>query len=222
MKSREFKDKIYGEFARIGKVLFSPKRLELLDLLSQSPKSVELLAKETEMSVANTSKHLHALLEARLVTFTKEKNFVIYQLANQKIVDLLFSIKEVAEDQLAEVNLLRNDYIVRPERIHTMELEDWSSRKEDGNYILIDVRPKAEYQNGHLESAISIPIEELHEFLSRLPKDKEIIAYCRGAYCVYATEAVELLQAKGYKAYRLEAGFHEWNKFKEEYKPFNN
>lgn len=217
MEPREFKDRIYGEFARIGKVLSSPKRLELLDLLSQAPKSVETLAKETKMSIANTSKHLQALLEARLVIFIKEKNFVIYQLANQKVMDLLFSIKGVAEEQIAEVNVLRNEFIVRPDHVETIELEDWVKRKDDENHILIDVRPKSEYQSGHLDYAISIPIDELHEYLNSLPKDKDIIAYCRGSYCVYATEAVERLQSKGYKAYRLEAGIHEWNQFQEKY-----
>jgi len=215
LDSRKFKDQIYSEFARIGKVLSSPKRLELLDLLSQSPKSVETLAKETKMSMANTSKHLQALLEARLVTFFKDKNYVIYQLANQRVVNLLFSLKEVAEEQIAEINVLRNQFIVRPENIETIKLEEWSKKRLDDHYILIDVRPKAEYDNGHLDHAISIPIEELNDSIKYLPKEKEIIVYCRGPYCVYATEAVELLKSKGYKAYRLEAGIHEWRQLEQ-------
>ena len=215
MDSRKFKDQIYSEFARIGKVLSSPKRLELLDLLSQSPKSVETLAKETKMSMANTSKHLQALLEVRLVTFFKDKNYVIYQLANQRVVNLLFSLKEVAEEQIAEINVLRNQFIVRPENIETIKLEEWSKKRFDDHYILIDVRPKAEYDNGHLDHAISIPIEELNDSIKYLPKEKEIIVYCRGPYCVYATEAVELLKSKGYKAYRLEAGIHEWRQLEQ-------
>ncbi|WP_085506830.1 metalloregulator ArsR/SmtB family transcription factor [Thalassobacillus devorans] len=215
MDARAFKDTIYSEFTRIGKVLSSPKRIELLDLLSQSPKSVETLSRETKMSIANTSKHLQALLDARLVRYHKEKNFVIYQLANPKVVDLLFTIKSIAEEQIADINILREEFIVRDDSLETMELEEWENRKEEDNYVLIDVRPKAEYLSGHLEGAISIPIDELNEHLKKIPKGKEVVAYCRGPYCVYATEAVELLQSKGYHASRLEAGIHEWNQFHE-------
>ncbi|MCP3028805.1 metalloregulator ArsR/SmtB family transcription factor [Halobacillus sp. A5] len=215
MDARSFKDTIYKEFARIGKVLSSPKRLELLDLLSQSPKSVEVLSKETKMSMANTSKHLQALLEARLVIYKKEKNYVIYYLANPKVVDLLFSMKSIAEEQIAEVNLLRKDFIMRGDELETLELEDWVERKEEDSHVLIDVRPKAEYLNGHLDGAISLPMEELNDYIRDLPKDKKVIAYCRGPYCVYATEAVEYLKAEGFEAARLEAGIHEWNLYKE-------
>ncbi|MBF0706716.1 metalloregulator ArsR/SmtB family transcription factor (plasmid) [Alkalihalobacillus hwajinpoensis] len=215
MNARSFKDTIYNEFARIGKVLSSPKRLELLDLLSQSPKSVEVLSKETKMSMANTSKHLQALLEARLVIYKKNKNFVIYQLANPKVTDLLFSIKSIAEEQIADVNLLRKDFIMRGDELETLELEDWAECKEEESHVLIDVRPKAEYLNGHLDGAISIPMEELNDYIRDLPKNKKVIAYCRGPYCVYATEAVEYLKAEGFEAARLEAGIHEWNLYKE-------
>ncbi|MFC7322473.1 ArsR/SmtB family transcription factor [Halobacillus campisalis] len=215
MDPRSFKDKIYNEFTRIGKVLSSPKRLELLDLLSQSPKSVETLSKETRMSTANTSKHLQTLLEARLVEYKREKNHVIYQLANPKVMDLLFSIKSVAEEQIADINLLREDFIVRGNELETIELEEWVNSKEDESHVLIDVRPKAEYMSVHIVGAISIPMNELNDYIRNLPKDKKVIAYCRGPYCVYATEAVELLKSEGFEAARLEAGVHEWNQYKE-------
>ncbi|MFC7064204.1 ArsR/SmtB family transcription factor [Halobacillus seohaensis] len=217
MDKRTFKNSIYNEFTRIGKVLSSPKRLELLDLLSQSPKSVETLSNETKMSTANTSKHLQALLDGRLVDYRKEKNFVIYYLANQKVIDLLFSIKGIAEEQIAEVNLLREEFIGRNNELDTIKLEDWMNRKENGNHILIDVRPQSEYMNGHLDGALSIPMDEINDYLKNLPKDKEVIAYCRGPYCVYATEAVELLQSEGYQAARLDAGIHEWNQYQDQY-----
>ncbi|MBO8156928.1 MAG: metalloregulator ArsR/SmtB family transcription factor [Bacillaceae bacterium] len=210
MKSREFKDNVYHHFSRIGKVLSSPKRIELLDLLSQSPKTVERLAKETEMSVANTSKHLQALLEARLVHFRKEKNYVIYQLASEEVVDLLFAIRGLAEHQLPEVNILRQEFIERPEELESIELPELLNRVDQDDYVLLDVRPKEEYEAGHIEGSVSIPIDELHDLLSKIPKCKQIIAYCRGPYCVYATEAVELLKSEGYNAYRLDAGVHEW------------
>ncbi|MDP4552380.1 metalloregulator ArsR/SmtB family transcription factor [Alkalihalobacillus macyae] len=211
MDSREFKDNVYGEFARIGKVLSSPKRLELLDLISHSPKSVESLSQATKMSVANTSKHLQALLDARLVTFYKEKNFVFYKLASPTVVSLLLSIKAVGAEQIDEVNALRNEFIVRSDELETLELAELMERMEEGNHILVDVRPRNEYETGHITGAISMPIHEIEKHLSNLPKDQEVIAYCRGPYCVYATEAVEFLRAEGYNAKRLEAGIHEWN-----------
>lgn len=211
MDARSFKDSIYAEFARVGKVLSSPKRLELLDLLSQAPRSVERLSEETEMSVANTSKHLQALLEARLVNFRKEKNYVIYQVASPKVLDLFFAIKAVAEEQLTGIHAMRDAFIVRPDQIETINLGEWIKRKDEGNHILIDVRPREEYESGHIEDAVSIPHDELLAYLQNLPKDKDIFAYCRGPYCVCATEAVELLLANGYKAFRLEATVHEWN-----------
>lgn len=210
MESREFKDIVYGQFARIGKVLSSPKRIEILDLLSQAPKSVENLALETQMSVANTSQHLQTLLDARLVYFEKEKNFVIYQLINDKVLDLLRSLKCIAEEKVAEINLLKTEFIRRPDHIETIDLNELLHQMKNDNISLIDVRPSAEYEAGHLPGAISIPISELEKLVSTIPKDKKIIAYCRGPYCVYATEAVELLQSHGYKALLLEAGINEW------------
>ncbi|MCP3032551.1 metalloregulator ArsR/SmtB family transcription factor [Halobacillus sp. A1] len=217
MDARSFKDTIYNEFTRIGKVLSSPKRLELLDLLSQSPKSVEMLSKETGMSTANTSKHLQALLEARLVQYKREKNYVIYELANRKVMDLLFSIKSVAEEQITEVNALRENFIVRGNELETIELKEWAEFKKNDSHVLIDVRPKAEYLSDHLDGAISIPMDELNDYIRNLPKDKKVIAYCRGPYCVYATEAVKLLKSEGFEAARLEASVHEWNQYQENF-----
>ncbi|MFG6116336.1 ArsR/SmtB family transcription factor [Halobacillus sp. MO56] len=213
MDARSFKDAVYSDFARVGKVLSSPKRFELLDLLSQSPKSVETLAHESNMSMANTSKHLQALLDAHLVDYQKNKNYVIYQLANPKVVNLLFSMKSIAEDQISEINHLREKFIVRGDQLETIELEDWFNLKAGDSHVLIDVRPQSEFLTGHIEGAISIPVEELYDHLNKLPKDKEVIAYCRGPYCVYATEAVKFLKEQGYQAARLEAGVHEWNHY---------
>lgn len=210
LESRGFKDIVYGQFARIGKVLSSPKRIELLDLLSQGPKSVENLALETQMSVANTSQHLQTLLDARLVYFEKEKNFVIYQLIDDKVLDLLSSLKCIAEENVAEINLLKTEFIRRPDHIETIDLTEFLHRMKNDHISLLDVRPLAEYEAGHLPGAISIPINELEKLVSTLPKDKKIIAYCRGPYCVYATEAVELLQSHGFEALLLEAGINEW------------
>lgn len=210
MSKREFKDDVYHQFSRIGKVLSSPKRLELLDLLSQGPKSVEVLSTETCMSVANTSKHLQALLEARLVLFQKEKNYVIYQLSDQSVVELLLVIRKVAEKQLAELSRLRNDFIVKSNPLEYMTLDEFVNRYNGGGITLIDVRSREEYDAGHIAGAVSMPFSEMDLYINDLSKDGQIVAYCRGPYCLLSKEAVELLQAKGYNAMRLEAGLHEW------------
>lgn len=210
LNSREFKDFIYGEFARIGKTLSSPKRIELLDLLTQGPKSVELLASETKMSIANTSKHLQTLLDANLVSFDKEKNYVIYQLASNKVLNLFLALRSTAEDRIAEINYVRSDFILKNNKLDTIQIGELIKKVEEGSITLIDVRPSDEYLADHLPSAVSIPISKLEGQLNLLPKDKEIVAYCRGPYCVYATEAVELLRSKGYNASLLESGINEW------------
>ncbi|WP_017381026.1 ArsR/SmtB family transcription factor [Paenisporosarcina sp. TG-14] len=210
MKHREFKDFIYSHFTKVSKAFSSPKRFELLDLLSQSPKTVEVLAKETTMSVANTSKHLQSLLESKLVTFKKEKNYVIYELADESIDSILSSIKVLTEKQMIEVKHTRVDYISKASEIEAISIEDLSSYLEQNNSQLIDVRPKREYEAEHIPRSKSIPITELKAMFASLPKDKTIIAYCRGPYCIYATEATEFLKEQGYTAYLLEAGVHEW------------
>lgn len=210
MELREFKDFIFSHFSKVSKAFSSPKRFELLDLLSQGPKTVESLAKETNMSVANTSKHLQSLLESKLVTFKKEKNYVIYDLADASIYDILSSIKILTEKQMVEVKHKRVDYISKPSKIETMSIEDLTSYLESNPTELIDVRPTGEFEAGHIPGAISIPITDLKDMLASISRDKKIIAYCRGPYCVYATEAVELLREQGFTAYLLEAGVHDW------------
>jgi rhodanese-related sulfurtransferase len=163
------------------------------------------------MSVANTSKHLQALVEARLVRFRKEKNYVIYRLSDQKVIDLLMTIKSVAEKQLAEINLLRNEFVVKPGQMETITLEELHERMNN-DITVIDVRPREEYEAGHIDGSISVPISELNGYLQQFSSDQSIVAYCHGPYCAFATQAVELLQSKGYKAIRLEAGLHEWRK----------
>ncbi|OHX56376.1 ArsR family transcriptional regulator [Planococcus salinarum] len=210
MDSREFKDFVYGEFARIGKTLSSPKRIELLDLLTQGPKSVELLALETKMGTANTSKHLQALLDAELVSFSKEKNYVIYELAGDEVMQLVLALRRTAEERIADINIVRNDFILKNNDFDSIRLKDLAEKIKEGSLTLLDVRPIDEYAADHLPSAVSMPLSEIETRLDSLPKDKEVVAYCRGPYCVYATEAVELLRARGYRASLLEAGVNEW------------
>ncbi|WP_422124640.1 ArsR/SmtB family transcription factor [Planococcus sp. X10-3] len=215
MNSREFKDFVYGEFARIGKTLSSPKRIELLDLLTQGPKSVELLASETKMGIANTSKHLQALLDSKLVSFAKEKNYVIYELAGEEVMHLVMALRSTAEQRIADINIVRNEFILKNDDFDSIQLEDLAEKIKEGSITLIDVRPIDEYTAEHLPSAVSMPVSEIEERLNLLPKDKEIVAYCRGPYCVYATEAVELLRSKGYKASLLESGINEWKQLQQ-------
>lgn len=210
MEAREFKDFIYGEFSRIGKAISSPKRIELLDLLTQGPKSVETLASNASMSVANTSKHLQALLEAKLVTFSKEKNYVIYRLASSQVLTFVLTLRATAEERISDVNFVRKDFILRENSLRPVSFKDLEAKLKSHSVTLLDVRPVEEYTSDHLPDAISVPISELEEVFHLLPKDKEFVAYCRGPYCVYATEAVEFLRAKGFQASLLEAGINEW------------
>ncbi|MBT2679360.1 ArsR family transcriptional regulator [Bacillus sp. ISL-35] len=210
MEQRDFKDFVYGEFARIGKAISSPKRIELLDLLTQGPKTVEALATNTSMSIANTSKHLQTLLEAKLVTFSKDKNYVIYQLASQQVLMFVLALKGTAEDRISDINILRESHILRDQSLSTISFEELEEKLNSGTVTLLDVRPADEFKHGHLPHALSVPISELESHLDSLSKDKEIVAYCRGPYCVYATEAVERLKARGFRATLLEAGVSEW------------
>ncbi|SDE15098.1 Rhodanese-related sulfurtransferase [Paenibacillus sp. UNCCL117] len=212
---RVWKDQLYQEFARIGKCLSSPKRLELLDLLSQGPKSVDQLAKTTGMSVANVSQHLQTLHESRLVRSHKQGNFVIYGIAESSVADFMVSLHRLSEKQLVEVQKLKSDILQAHVSMEPIALEELLERMEKGEVLLLDVRPEEEYLAGHIPGAISVPIEELEEHLASLPADKEIVAYCRGPYCLMSAQAVEILKSKGIKASRLEEGVHEWKRYAE-------
>lgn len=213
INSRPFKDAIYQSLSKVGKTLSSPKRLELLDLLSQGPKTVEALAKETTMSVANVSQHLQTLHEACLVRFHKKGTYVIYELADDRVSQFLLTFRNLAEQSLAEVPKIKKEFFQafdHAEPIGTLELAEWLKK---GNVQVVDVRSFQEYETGHIPEAVSFPIDELEEYLTELPKDKEIIVYCRGPYCVYAAQAVELLRAQGFAAIRFEGGVQDWREY---------
>lgn len=207
---RDFKDHVYRQFARIGKCLSSDKRLELLHLLSQGPKSVEKLAQATEMSVANVSRHLQVLLDANLVKFSKRGTYVIYTLASPEIADFLTSLWRISELQLADIGRVKQDFMSQHEDIHILSLDEVLAKMEEGSIMLLDVRPADEFDSGHIPGAISVPLHDLHQHLARLPKNVEIAAYCRGPYCIHSVHAVEQLQQAGFTAFRLEAGVSEW------------
>lgn len=207
---RQFKDAIYHQFARVAKGAASPKRIELLDLLCQGPRTVEALAQETGMSVANTSQHLQRLRAARLVEADKEGLYVTYRLADQAVCDFVQNMRRLAESRLAEVEQITRRFLDGREGMEPVNREALLKRVQEGAVTLLDVRPVEEYRAGHIPGALSISLKELETRLSELPRDREIIAYCRGPYCVLAVEAVEKLRANGFKATRLDWGVPEW------------
>lgn len=213
---RKWKDQLYQEFARIGKSLSSPKRLELIDLLAQGPKSVEQLAKITGMSVANVSQHLQTLHESKLVRSHKRGNFVIYDIAELSVAEFMVSLHRLSEKQLVEIQKLKSEILHHHVSIEPIAMEELLLRMDRGEVFLLDVRPVDEYAMGHIPGAISIPIEELEKHLDSLPADKVIVAYCRGPYCLMSAQAVEILKSNGIKATRLEEGVHEWNLYMED------
>src|SRR5688572_24817198 len=207
---RAFKDALYDEFARVGKGLASPKRIELLDLLAQAPRTVEALAHEAVVSVAVASQHLQVLKAARLVESTKEGLYVTYRIADSDVVSLLRSMQGVGETRLAEVSAITRDYFESRGALEPIEGDELKRRLREGSVTLLDVRPQKEFEAGHIEGAISVPVDQLPRRLGELARRKTVVAYCRGPYCVMAIEAVELLRKHGFKAERCEDGVTEW------------
>ncbi|MBI3131773.1 MAG: metalloregulator ArsR/SmtB family transcription factor [Acidobacteria bacterium] len=210
LSPRQYKDVICEHFAHVAKALGSAKRIELLDLLSQSPRRVEGLAQLTGMSVANTSQHLQVLRGAALVEADKAGSFVTYRLAGPDVAALLVEIRHVAESRIAEVDRVTRRFLAGREGMERVDQETLVDRIRRGEVTLLDVRPSEEYEAGHIPGAISVPLSELKKRLRTLPKDEVIVAYCRGPYCVLAMEAVGLLSAKGFQAARLEDGVQDW------------
>lgn len=207
---RQFKDAIYAQIARIGKALSSPKRLELLDVLSNAPKTVEILARETEMSVANVSQHLQTLKEAHLVETSKQGNYVIYRLSDIAVEQLQLQLHHVAEQQLAETQFILRNYFDAQDEVVPLAAEALLDRLQKGDVTVIDVRPEDEFEAGHIPGAVSVPIDDIMNQFESLPMDQQIVAYCRGRYCVYSLQAVNFLREQGFHAIRLEEGLQEW------------
>jgi len=204
------KKELLGQFARIGKAVSSPARLEILDLLAQGEKAVETLAQQAGLSVTNTSNHLKELRNATLVTSRKDGIYVYYRLADPAVHEFLRCLQDVAARQLAEVRQLVRDYFEEPSALEPVGAGDLLERLRSDDVIVLDVRPEDEYAAGHIPGALSIPAGDLERRLAELPRDREVIAYCRGPYCVLAVRAVEVLRGAGYRARRLEVGLPEW------------
>jgi rhodanese-related sulfurtransferase len=203
---RQFKEILYEQFSRIGKAVASPRRLELLDLLCQGERSVESLARETRMSVANASQHLQGLRAARLVEARREGSFVVYRLADERVCDFFHALRGLARERLAEVEKVVGEFLGRREALEPVDRERLLERVRRGAVTVLDVRPVEEYRAAHLAGAVSIPIRELERRLAELPRNREVVAYCRGPYCVYADEAVRVLRTNGFRARRIDEG----------------
>lgn len=210
MSEQNFKSDLFDQFARIGKALSSGKRLEMLEFLAQGERSVEPLARLTGLSVANTSQHLQQLRQVGLVTARKEGLYVHYRIAGDGIVRLLATLRAVGEENLADVNRLVKIFLESKDDLEPVPATELWQRVKQGLVTVLDVRPPEEYAQGHIRGAINVPLTELKKWLHHLPANQEVVAYCRGPYCVLAYEAVQVLRKKGVKARRMEDGYPEW------------
>ncbi|MBD3671118.1 MAG: metalloregulator ArsR/SmtB family transcription factor [Gammaproteobacteria bacterium] len=210
MSSLNFKQDLFDQFARIGKAVSNGRRLELLELLAQGRHNVETLAAMTNMSVANTSQHLQSLRQAGLVSASKTGQHVYYDLSSPRIIDLLTVLRDLAEANLNEVHRLVQQYLDVKDPLEPLPRDDLVRRAREGKVTVLDVRPAEEYEAGHIQGAINIPADQLDAHLEQLPRDQEIVAYCRGPYCVLAFDAVQKLRDMGFEVRRLEDGYPEW------------
>jgi rhodanese-related sulfurtransferase len=207
---REFKDQLFRQLARVTKALSSPRRLEIVDLLAQSERHVDELAELTGMSVANTSQHLQALRAAQLVKVRREGLRAYYGLAGEPVFQTWQAIRDLGHQQFPEVDRLIQTYVSERTKLEGINATELLRRLRADDVVVLDVRPTPEYRAGHILGARSVPISELQRRLAELPKKREIVAYCRGPFCVYADQAVSLLHRRGYRARRLDSGFPDW------------
>jgi len=210
MSNTTVKSALFDQFARIGKALGSAKRLEMLEFLAQAERSVEVLARMTGLSVANTSQHLQQLRQAGLVDARKEGLYVHYRLAGDGIVRLLAALRAVGQERLAEVDRLVRLYLDSKDSLEPVPARELLQRARKGLVTVLDVRPAEEFAAGHIRGAINVPVTDLRKRLDEIPRGQEVVAYCRGPYCLMAFEAVAELRRRGRKARRLEDGYPEW------------
>ena len=212
MASGQAKAALFDALASVAQALGSGRRAEIVDVLAQGERSVEELAGEISQSVANTSQHLQVLARAGLVRSRREGTRVIYRLASERVAELWSAVRDVAVRQVAEVSVLADEYLGSRDGIEQLSAEELAQRLERGDVVVLDVRPEAEFRAGHIAGARSAPLSELEAAATRLPKRSEVVAYCRGPYCVYADDAVRLLRSRGVKARRLDVGYPEWQR----------
>jgi rhodanese-related sulfurtransferase len=210
MKPSHLKTAVYEQIARITKAASSPGRLELLELLTQGPKTVEALARQTNQSLANASHHLKVLRTARLVEAEKAGLYVTYRLADTRVGEFLLHLRTLATARLAEIELVTRQYLEHRGALEAIQDEELLRRVRAGEVTVLDVRPREEYLAGHIPGAMSVPLSDLKARVRRLPKNRDVVAYCRGPYCVMALDAVDLLRTRGFRAHRMEHGVLEW------------
>ena len=212
MGDRAAKDALFEGFAAVAKALASGRRAEVVDLLAQGERSVEDIAAELGQSVANTSHHVRAMARAGLLTTRRDGTRIYYALASERVAELWSALRDVAVDHVAGIERLAGAYLGDRDGVEVIDRKELAARLKRREVTVLDVRPQAEYAAGHIAGARSVPIGELRRHLRALPKDAEVVAYCRGPYCVYADEAVRMLRARGLRAHRLDVGFPEWRR----------
>ena len=212
MADNRAKAALFDAFSSAAQALGNGRRAEIVDLLAQGERSVEQIATEISQSAANTSQHLHVLARAGLVRSRREGTRVVYRLAGERVADLWAAIRDVATNHVAEVTVLADEYLGPREGIELLSARELGERLEQGDVVVLDVRPESEFRAGHIAGARSAPLADLESISDGLPKRRDIVAYCRGPYCVYADEAVRLLRARGLRAKRLDVGFPEWRR----------
>lgn len=210
MDKRIFKDSVYSELSSISKALANPNRLEIIDLLAQKEFSVEEISNQTNISIANASQHLQTLKVARLVNSVRNGHYIYYTLANESVFKFWKALREFGTERNAEIRRVVEDFRKGKGAFESVTLKDLKEREDLRDCIFLDVRPQAEFDSGTLPNAISIPVDELNDRFKELPNDKNIVAFCRGPFCTFADEAIQLLDEKGYKAVRLEEGYPDW------------
>jgi len=210
MRGREFKDAVFAQFARVASAFASPKRIEIVDLLAQAERNVHALARESGLTVANTSRHLQVLKGAQIVTARKSGLQVFYRIADPVVLEGYRALQALAEARLAEVDRLVADYFGQADGLEPVASEELLRRARGRDVVVIDVRPAEEFAAGHIAGALSVPLAQLERRLAELPRGRRIVAYCRGPYCVLSAEAVRLLRRRGRDAVRLRDGYPEW------------
>ena len=210
MEGRQFKDAIYGQFARIGSAFASPKRIEIVDVLAQGERTVESLAGATSMSVANTSRHLQVLRQSGLVLSRRDGLFTFYRVADESVVDGFRAVRSLAESRIGDVAQLARAFFGDVDGVEPLELDELMARSRSGDVVVVDVRPRLEFLAAHIPGAINIPLEEISSRSGELSSTTTVVAYCRGPYCVMSADAVSRLRAAGVRAQRLAGGPLEW------------
>jgi rhodanese-related sulfurtransferase len=212
MASGHAKAALFDALASVAQALGSGRRAEIVDVLAQGERSVDELAGEISQSVANTSQHLQVLARAGLVRSRREGTRIIYRLASDRVGELWSAVRDVAVRHVAEVSVLADEYLGERDGVEQLSAEELSRRLERGDVVVLDVRPETEFRAGHIAGARSAPVDELDTHVDELPKRREVVAYCRGPYCVYADDAVRLLRSRGLNARRLDVGYPEWQR----------